>query len=106
MSNNGIDKQTNSSLLSLTTTTLDNTTLNGLNTALHFCALYDKVECMKLLLRSGANANLKNSNNKTAMDIAQDLGHRQCQELVSVFSIFCIFFSLIFLFNFSAAKCC
>lgn len=52
------------------------------NTALHLCAMYDKVECMKLLLRSGANANLKNSQNKTPMDIAQEMGHHTCEDLV------------------------
>ncbi|XP_063929318.1 arfGAP with SH3 domain, ANK repeat and PH domain-containing protein isoform X3 [Zophobas morio] len=54
----------------------------GSNTALHLCAIYDKVECMKLLLRSGANANLKNSQNKTPMDIAQELGHHTCEDLL------------------------
>ncbi|XP_015833458.2 arfGAP with SH3 domain, ANK repeat and PH domain-containing protein isoform X5 [Tribolium castaneum] len=54
----------------------------GSNTALHLCAIYDKVECMKLLLRSGANANVKNSQNKTPMDIAQELGHHTCEDLL------------------------
>ncbi|GJQ65771.1 hypothetical protein Trydic_g11948 [Trypoxylus dichotomus] len=54
----------------------------GCNTALHLAALYDKVECMKLLLRSGADTSLPNSQNKTAMDIAEELGHHTCQELL------------------------
>lgn len=54
----------------------------GCNTALHLAALYDKVECMKLLLRSGADTTLLNSQNKTAMDIAEELGHHTCQELL------------------------
>lgn len=55
---------------------------NGCNTALHICALYDKVECMKLLLRSGADTSIRNSQDKTPMDIAQELDHYTCQELV------------------------
>lgn len=54
----------------------------GCNTALHLCAIYDKVECMKLLLRSGADPQIRNSEDKTAMDIAQDMGHHTCYELV------------------------
>jgi Arf-GAP/SH3 domain/ANK repeat/PH domain-containing protein len=73
MSNSAIDKATSPP------SSLEN---YGSNTALHLCAIYDKVECMKLLLRSGANANLKNSQNKTPMDIAQELGHHTCEELV------------------------
>ncbi|XP_050519427.1 arfGAP with SH3 domain, ANK repeat and PH domain-containing protein isoform X2 [Diabrotica virgifera virgifera] len=56
--------------------------MSGSNTALHLCALYDKVECMKLLLRSGADAGLRNSQNKTAMDIAQEMGNNTCHELL------------------------
>lgn len=74
MSNSAIDKPTNPPI---------NSEMCGSNTALHLCALYDKVECMKLLLRSGADANIRNSQNKTAMDIAQELGNISCQELVS-----------------------
>jgi Arf-GAP/SH3 domain/ANK repeat/PH domain-containing protein len=73
MSNSAIDKATSPP------SSLEN---YGSNTALHLCAIYDKVECMKLLLRSGANANLKNSQNKTPMDIAQELGHHTCEELL------------------------
>lgn len=73
MSNSAIDKQTTPPVVP---------EISGSNTALHLCALYDKVECMKLLLRSGADANIKNSHNKTAMDIAQEMGNTSCQELV------------------------
>lgn len=80
MSNSAIDKPTNPPT---------NSEMYGSNTALHLCALYDKVECMKLLLRSGADANIRNSQNKTAMEIAQELGNTSCQELVSInFEIF------------------
>ncbi|KAL1492937.1 hypothetical protein ABEB36_011100 [Hypothenemus hampei] len=56
--------------------------MSGCNTALHLCAMYDKVECMKLLLRTGADATIKNSQNKTPMDIAQEFGNTSCQELL------------------------
>lgn len=75
MSNSALDKTTN---------TPNVQEISGSNTALHICALYDKVECMKLLLRSGADANIKNSQNKTAMDIAQEFGNNTCQELASI----------------------
>ncbi|KAJ8940144.1 hypothetical protein NQ314_010811 [Rhamnusium bicolor] len=73
MSNSAIDRPTNPPPVS---------EICGSNTALHLCALYDKVECMKLLLRSGADANLRNSQNKTPMDIAQEMGNNTCQELL------------------------
>ncbi|XP_056645111.1 arfGAP with SH3 domain, ANK repeat and PH domain-containing protein isoform X2 [Diorhabda sublineata] len=73
MSNSCIDKVTNPPVIP---------EMSGSNTALHLCALHDKVECMKLLLRSGADTSLKNSHNKTAMDIAQEMGNNSCQELL------------------------
>lgn len=76
MSNAALDKVTHPSPIP---------EISGCDTALHLCALYDKVECMKLLLRSGADANIRNSHNKTPMDIAQDFGNPTCQELVRVY---------------------
>lgn len=73
MSNSGIDRQTNPP------STPDGC---GNNTALHLCAMYDKPECMKLLLRSGADVNVKNSQNKTPMDIVREFENITCQELV------------------------
>lgn len=58
--------------------------VTGKNTALHLCALHDRRECMKLLLRSGADYELKNSQNKTALDIAKEMGHNGCKELVGL----------------------
>uniref|UniRef100_T1HS89 Transaldolase n=1 Tax=Rhodnius prolixus TaxID=13249 RepID=T1HS89_RHOPR len=57
------------------------TTIVGDN-ALHMAALHDKVECMKLLLRSGADPILHNAQDKTPLDIAQERGHRACEELI------------------------
>lgn len=75
MSTSAIDKQTHPP-----TSTSE---IPGSNTALHLCAMYDSVECMKLLLRSGADANIRNSQNKTAKEIAEEKGHTTCVELVS-----------------------
>lgn len=91
MSNSAIDKATNLPCA------LEN---YGSNTALHLCAMYDKVECMKLLLRSGANANLKNSQNKTPMDIAQEMGHHTCEDLVCcILEIYKSIFTNLFIFS-------
>jgi Arf-GAP/SH3 domain/ANK repeat/PH domain-containing protein len=64
---------------------------SGSNTALHLCALHDKPECMKLLLRSGADPTLRNAQDKTPLDIAQDRGHHSCEELVSQPPVFAEF---------------
>lgn len=56
--------------------------MTGKNTALHLCALHDRRECLKLLLKSGADFELKNSQNKTPLDIAKEMGHEACQELI------------------------
>lgn len=56
----------------------------GSNTALHLCALIDRPECMKLLLRSGADPTLRNQQDKTPLDIAKEKGHHTCEELVSI----------------------
>lgn len=58
--------------------------MSGKNTALHLCALHDRRECMKLLLRSGCDYEIKNSQNRTALDIAKEMGHEACKELVSI----------------------
>jgi len=55
----------------------------GGNSALHLCAIHDRVECMKVLLRCGADPLLRNSQDKTALDLAQERGHDTCVELVS-----------------------
>lgn len=56
--------------------------LPGKNTALHLCALHDRQECMKLLLRSGADFELKNEQGKTALAITKEMGHDACRELI------------------------
>lgn len=56
--------------------------VSGKNTALHLCALHDRQECIKLLLRSGSDYEQKNSQNKSALEIAKEMGNDTCKELI------------------------
>lgn len=56
--------------------------VSGNNTALHLCALHDRQECIKLLLRSGADYEQKNSQNKSSLDVAKEMGNDACKELI------------------------
>ncbi|RWS25580.1 arf-GAP with SH3 domain: ANK repeat and PH domain-containing protein 2-like protein [Leptotrombidium deliense] len=60
---------------------VDKQTKEG-NTALHLCVLYNKSECMKLLLRCGANVQIENLNGKTPLDIAKEKGYDNLVELL------------------------
>uniref|UniRef100_A0AAR2ISS9 Un-named sa1614 n=1 Tax=Pygocentrus nattereri TaxID=42514 RepID=A0AAR2ISS9_PYGNA len=60
---------------------LDAQTVRG-NTALHYCCLHNKTECLKLLLRAKANTHIKNENGETALDIARRLKNTHCEELI------------------------
>lgn len=73
MPSQGLNKATNATGLA---------DLPGKNTALHLCALHDRQECMKLLLRSGADYELKNEQGKTALAITKEMGHDACRELI------------------------
>uniref|UniRef100_A0A8C1IYT0 ArfGAP with SH3 domain, ankyrin repeat and PH domain 3 n=1 Tax=Cyprinus carpio TaxID=7962 RepID=A0A8C1IYT0_CYPCA len=53
---------------------LEKKTAEG-NTALHYCALYNKPECLKLLLKAKAVLHTVNSAGETALDIAKRLQH-------------------------------
>ncbi|XP_014206193.1 arfGAP with SH3 domain, ANK repeat and PH domain-containing protein isoform X3 [Copidosoma floridanum] len=64
------------------TGTIDKTTTEG-DTALHLSAKHDKAEAMKLLLKAGADPTLRNKQGKTPLDIAQEVGHHTCQELLN-----------------------
>ncbi|XP_076247741.1 arfGAP domain of ASAP isoform X4 [Calliopsis andreniformis] len=61
---------------------IDRTTVDG-ETALHLCARHDRAEAMKLLLRAGADPTNRNKQDKTPLDIAQEMGHHTCKELLS-----------------------
>lgn len=67
--------------LSKTTNSPGPMDVTGKNSALHLCALHDRRECLKLLLRSGADYELKNSMGKTPIDVAREMGHDACREL-------------------------
>ena len=55
------------------------------NTALHLCAIHNKPESLKLLLRCRSDlVNYENMSGLTALEIAQNNGHQLCVELVSV----------------------
>ena len=55
------------------------------NTPLHYCVIYDRPECMRLLLRVGANPSIENNNGKTPLDIARERHCRNMEEMVSLF---------------------
>ena len=53
------------------------------NTCLHLCAMLNKSECMKCLLRIKPDiANIKNNEGQTAYDIALEKDYQFCAELV------------------------
>ncbi|CAI9545830.1 unnamed protein product [Staurois parvus] len=53
------------------------------NTALHYCCIYNKPECLKLLLRGKPTIDLVNHLGETAFDTAKRLKAIQCEELLS-----------------------
>lgn len=73
MPQQGLNKQTSSSGIP---------EVPGKNTALHLCAMHDRRECMKLLLRSGADYEIRNSQNKNVLEVAKECEHDACAELV------------------------
>ncbi|KAM9436914.1 arf-GAP with SH3 domain, ANK repeat and PH domain-containing protein 1 isoform 1-T1 [Clarias gariepinus] len=58
---------------------LDKQTERG-NTALHYCCIYEKHECLKLLLRGKPATDLTNHNGETALDVARRLRIDQSAE--------------------------
>ncbi|XP_054161063.1 arf-GAP with SH3 domain, ANK repeat and PH domain-containing protein 2-like [Oppia nitens] len=52
------------------------------NTGLHYCVLYHNSEAMKLLLRSNAQLNVRNNQNKTPLDLAKDSHNHLLIELL------------------------
>ncbi|KAI1289605.1 Arf-GAP with SH3 domain, ANK repeat and PH domain-containing protein 1 [Halotydeus destructor] len=51
------------------------------STPLHFCVEQNQSECMKLLLRSGANATLKNAKGQTPLDLAKE---KQAENIIEL----------------------
>ncbi|XP_047664759.1 arf-GAP with SH3 domain, ANK repeat and PH domain-containing protein 1 isoform X6 [Tachysurus fulvidraco] len=58
---------------------LDKQTEKG-NTALHYCCIYEKHECLKLLLRGKPATDITNHNGETALDIARQMRIDQSAE--------------------------
>lgn len=54
----------------------------GGNRPLHYCAMHGRSECMKLLLRSGADPCARNGQDKTPVELAEERGHTSCVELL------------------------
>uniref|UniRef100_A0A4W5LZN1 ArfGAP with SH3 domain, ankyrin repeat and PH domain 1 n=1 Tax=Hucho hucho TaxID=62062 RepID=A0A4W5LZN1_9TELE len=50
------------------------------NTALHYCCMYEKHECLKLLLRGKPATDITNQNGETALDVARRMKNSQCEE--------------------------
>ncbi|XP_056289719.1 arf-GAP with SH3 domain, ANK repeat and PH domain-containing protein 1 isoform X3 [Pseudoliparis swirei] len=50
------------------------------NTALHYCSMFEKPECLKLLLRGKPATDITNQNGETALDVARRLRNPQCEE--------------------------
>ncbi|XP_021242211.1 arf-GAP with SH3 domain, ANK repeat and PH domain-containing protein 1 isoform X3 [Numida meleagris] len=61
---------------------LDKQTALG-NTVLHYCSIYNKPECLKLLLRGKPTIDVVNQAGETALDTAKRLKALQCEELLS-----------------------
>ncbi|XP_066191286.1 arf-GAP with SH3 domain, ANK repeat and PH domain-containing protein 3 isoform X1 [Sylvia atricapilla] len=61
--------------------TLDRVTQDG-NTALHYGALYNQPNCLKLLLKSKATFTTVNAAGETALDVARRLKYSECEELL------------------------
>ncbi|XP_062836096.1 arf-GAP with SH3 domain, ANK repeat and PH domain-containing protein 1 isoform X3 [Anolis carolinensis] len=61
---------------------LDKQTALG-NTVLHYCSIYNKPECLKLLLKGKPTIDIVNQAGETAMDIAKKLRAIQCEDLLS-----------------------
>ncbi|XP_075378644.1 arf-GAP with SH3 domain, ANK repeat and PH domain-containing protein 3 isoform X2 [Mycteria americana] len=61
--------------------TLDRVTQDG-NTALHYGALYNQPNCLKLLLKGKATFATVNAAGETALDVARRLKHVECEELL------------------------
>lgn len=75
-------------------TSLGNKSRDG-NTPLHLCAIENKTECMKLLLRTRPElAKIENSEGKTPLDIAKENNNQLCADLVCVLRFCCTLYVL------------
>ncbi|XP_013926487.1 PREDICTED: arf-GAP with SH3 domain, ANK repeat and PH domain-containing protein 1, partial [Thamnophis sirtalis] len=61
---------------------LDKQTVLG-NTALHYCSIYNKPECLKLVLKGKPTLHIVNQAGETALDTAKRQKAIQCEDLLS-----------------------
>ncbi|KAM6455646.1 arf-GAP with SH3 domain, ANK repeat and PH domain-containing protein 1 isoform 3-T3 [Liasis olivaceus] len=61
---------------------LDKQTALG-NTVVHYCSIYNKPECLKLVLKGKPALNIVNQTGETALDMAKRLKAIQCEDLLS-----------------------
>ncbi|XP_015270749.1 PREDICTED: arf-GAP with SH3 domain, ANK repeat and PH domain-containing protein 1 [Gekko japonicus] len=61
---------------------LDKQTALG-NTVLHYCSIYNKPECLKLLLKGKPTIDIVNQTGETPLDAAKRLKTTQCEDLLS-----------------------
>ncbi|XP_063155762.1 arf-GAP with SH3 domain, ANK repeat and PH domain-containing protein 1 isoform X2 [Candoia aspera] len=61
---------------------LDKQTVLG-NTVLHYCSIYNKPECLKLVLKGKPTLHTANQTGETALDTAKRLKAIQCEDLLS-----------------------
>ncbi|XP_037684143.1 arf-GAP with SH3 domain, ANK repeat and PH domain-containing protein 3 isoform X2 [Choloepus didactylus] len=54
----------------------------GGNTALHYAALYNQPDCLKLLLKGRAPVGTVNEAGETALDVARKKQHKECEEML------------------------
>ncbi|XP_078508335.1 arf-GAP with SH3 domain, ANK repeat and PH domain-containing protein 1-like [Lissotriton helveticus] len=52
------------------------------NTPLHYCSLYNKTECIKLLLKAKVDISIRNEAGESAMDMAKRQRYPQCEQLL------------------------
>ena len=52
---------------------------------MHYCALYNRVDSVKLLIKSNANIHLTNKAGLTALEIADNLNNLECAEQINLF---------------------
>ncbi|KAF5924651.1 hypothetical protein HPG69_004523, partial [Diceros bicornis minor] len=60
---------------------LDAKAVDG-NSALHYAALYNQPDCLKLLLKGRASTGTVNEAGETALDVARKKQHKECEELL------------------------
>ena len=53
------------------------------NTPLHYCVKENNADCLKLLLKAGADPDIKNEAHESPFDIAKKEDHKECLQLLN-----------------------